>query len=66
MNNNTYNKKYSKTVKPRYLRDYKKEGVYIVTKNKAVFKISLKHIKCNYKKVIIKKQGGLYTIRGLQ
>ena len=62
--NEIYNKRYSKTVKPRYLRDYKKEGLYIITADKAIFKVSLKHIKRNYKKVIITKQGRLYTIRG--
>lgn len=62
--NELYNKKYAKTVKPRYLRDYKKEGLYIVTKDKAVYKVSLKHIKRNYKNVTVTEQGGLYTIRG--
>jgi len=65
MNNNTYNKKYAKTVKIRYLREYKKEGLYITTANKAVFDVSLKYIKRNYKKVIVTKQGEFYTIRGL-
>ena len=65
MNNNTYNKIYSKTVKPRYLRDYKKEGLYIITTDKAIFEVSLKHIRRNYKKVIVTRRDRLYIVRGL-
>lgn len=59
-----YNKKYAKTVKPRYLRDYIKEGLYIVTKDRLVFKVSLKHIKRNYKNITVTEKSGVYTIRG--
>jgi len=58
-----YNKIYSKKVKPRYLKDYQKADIYIITLSQEVYILHLQYIKANYKNVIVSKQDNYYIIR---
>jgi len=62
MTTQTYNRQYAGTVKPRYLRDYKREGLYIFTYSRDVYILHLKYIKANFKNYITTKEGRAYII----
>lgn len=61
MNKSRYNKTYK--VEPRYLEAYKKSGLYFITQDKAVFDLTLRFIKGNYKAFTVKRQGKAYIIQ---
>lgn len=56
-----YNKTYK--VKPRYLEDYKKTGLYFISQDKAIFKNTLKYIRGNYKAFKVSIQGKNFIIQ---
>lgn len=61
MNKSRYNETYK--VKPRYFEAYKKTGLYIITKDKAIFKNTLRYVKGAYKAFTVTRQGGAYIIQ---
>jgi hypothetical protein len=55
---------YLKSYRPRFYRDYARQGLCIITLDKIIYSQSLKYFKCNYKNVSITKQGRHYIIKG--
>lgn len=62
MTTQTYNKKYAKTVKPRYLRAYKRQGLCLYTYSRDIYILHLKYIRANFKDYTITREGRAYII----
>jgi hypothetical protein len=53
-------KEIAKYYKPRYYKD--KEGIRLITRDKYVYLLHLKHVKKTYKEYITRQQDGTYII----
>ena len=62
MTTQTYNKNYARTVKARYLSDYRRHGLYVYTYSRDIYILHLRYIRANFKDYSITREGKAYII----